>query len=82
MIKYEFYPLGLEHELRKQQDRLTLYQCRLASLLSQDMKDSNLEKHFRDKIEDATTNIHFLEIMAAWEASLAAVDRLGLGGRL
>ena len=67
MIKYETYPLGLANEWQKQQDRRSLYQCRLASLLSQDMKDSTLEEHFRDCIDDASVNIHFLEIMDAWE---------------
>ena len=69
MIKYEFYLLGLVNEWYKQQDRLSLYQCRLASLLSQGTEDSKLEEYIRHKIDEATVDIHFLEIMATWEVS-------------
>ena len=69
VIKYEFYPLGFAHEICRQQDRLSLYQCRLASLLSQGMEDSKLEEYIRHKIDEATVDIHFLEIMATWEIS-------------
>ena len=69
MILYEMYPLGLANELQKQQDRLSLYQSRLASFLSQGMKDSKLEEYIRHKIDEATVDIHFLEIMATWEIS-------------
>ena len=69
VIKYEFYPLGFAHEICRQQDRLSLYQCRLASLLSQGMEDSKLEEYIRHKIDEATVDIHFLEIMAAWEVT-------------
>ena len=77
MIKYEIYPLGLQHELRKHQDRLSLYQCRLASLLSQGMQDSNLEEYIRHKIDEATVDIHFLETMATWEISLRREGAVG-----
>ena len=69
MIKYEIYPLGLANELQKQQDRLSLYRCRLASFLSQDMQDPKLEEYIRHKIDEAIVDIHFLEIMATWEIS-------------
>ena len=69
MIKYEIYPLGLQHELQKQQDRLSLYKSRLASLRSQGMKDSTLEEYIHHKIDEATVDICFLEIMAAWEVT-------------
>ena len=69
MIKYELYPLGLQHELRKQQDRLSLYQSRLASLLSQGIQDSTLEECICHKIDEITVDINFLEIMAAWEVN-------------
>ena len=67
VIKYEFYPLGFAHEICRQQDRLSLYQCRLASLLSQGMEDSKLEEYIRHKIDDAAVHIHVLTIMATWE---------------
>ena len=67
MIKYEMYPLGLANELQKQQDRLSLYQSRLASLLSQGIQDSTLEEYICHKIDEITVDINFLEIMAAWE---------------
>ena len=67
MIRYEFYPLGLAREWCRQQDRLSLYQSRLASFLSQGMKDSKLEEYIRHKIDEAIVDIHFLEIMATWE---------------
>ena len=70
MIKYEIYPLGLANEWQKQQDRRSLYQSRLASFLSQGMQDSTLEEYIRHNIDDATVNIHFLEIMITWDASL------------
>ena len=69
MIKYEFYPLGLANEWCKQQDRLSLYQCRLASFLSQDMQDPKLEEYIRHKIDEAIVDIQFLETMATWEIS-------------
>ena len=69
MIKYEMYPLGLANELQKQQDRLSLYQSRLTSFLSQGMKDSKLEEYIRHKNDEATVDIHFLETMATWEIS-------------
>ena len=74
MIKYEMYPLGLANELQKQQDHLSLYQSRLASLLSQGMKDSKLEEYIRHKIDEITVDINFLETMAAWEL-LGSVTR-------
>ena len=69
MIKYEFYPLGVAREICRQQDRLSLYQCRLASLLSQGMKDFKLEEYIRHKIDDAAVHIHFLTIIATWEGA-------------
>ena len=69
MIKYEIYPLGLQHELRKHQDRLSLYQSRLASLVSQGIQDSTLEEYIHHKIDEITVDINFLEIMAAWEVT-------------
>ena len=66
MLKYEFYPLGLENECQKQQDRLSLYKCRLQSFLSQEMQDPKLEEYIRHKIDEASVDIHFLEIMATW----------------
>ena len=69
MIKYEMYPLGLANELQKQQDHLSLYQSRLASLLSQGMKDSKLEEYIRHKIDDATVHIHVLKIISTSEVS-------------
>ena len=79
MIKYEMYPLGLANELQKQQDRLSLYQSRLASLLSQGMKDSKLEEYIRHKIDEATVDIHFLEVMAAWELESVTRSHHGAG---
>ena len=77
MIKYEIYPLGLQHELRKHQDRLSLYQSRLASLLSQGMKDSMLEEYIHHKIDEAPVDICFLEIMAAWEVTSVTRSHAG-----
>ena len=77
VIKYEFYPLGFAHEICRQQDRLSLYQCRLASLLSQGMKDSKLEEYIRHKINDATVHIHVLETMATWEVFLRRGGAVG-----
>ena len=77
VIKYEFYPLGFAREICRHQDRLSLYQCRLASLLSQGMKDSKLEEYIRHKINDATVHIHVLETMATWEVFLRREGALG-----
>ena len=77
VIKYEFYPLGFAHEICRQQDRLSLYQCRLASLLSQGMEDSKLEEYIRHKIDDATVHIHVLETMATWEVFLRRGGAVG-----
>ena len=79
MIKYETYPLGLANEWQKQQDRRSLYQSRLASLLSQGIQDSTLEEYIRHNIDDATVNIHFLEIMAAWEVESVTRSHHGRG---
>ena len=80
MIKYETYPLGLANEWQKQQDRRSLYQSRLASLLSQGIQDSTLEEYIRHNIDDATVNIHFLEIMAAWEVESVTRSHHGAVG--
>ena len=77
VIKYEFYPLGFAHEIYRQQNRLSLYQCRLASLLSQGMEDSKLEEYIRHKIDDATVHIHVLETMATWEVFLRRGGAVG-----
>ena len=77
VIKYEFYPLGFAHEICRQQDRLSLYQCRLASLLSQSMEDSKLEEYIRHKIDDAIVDIQFLETMATWEVFLRRGGAVG-----
>ena len=69
VIKYEFYPLGFAHEIYRQQDRLSLYQSRLASLLSQGMEDSKLEEYIRHKIDDAAVHIHVLKIISTSEVS-------------
>ena len=85
VIKYEFYPLGFAHEICRQQDRLSLYQCRLASLLSQGMEDSKLEEYIRHKIDDATVHIHVLKIISTWEVSprregaVGTSDAAGIG---
>ena len=84
-MKYEFYPLGLANEWCKQQDRLSLYQCRLASLLSQGMEDSKLEEYIRHKIDDAAVHIHVLKIISTWEVSprregaVGTSDAAGIG---
>ena len=77
VIKYEFYPLGFAREICRHQDRLSLYQCRLASLLSQGMKDSKLEEYIRHKINDATVHIHVLGTMATWEVFLRRGGAVG-----
>ena len=64
MIKHEIFPLGVHHELQRQRERLSRYQCRLKSPLDQSVKNSKLEQRFRDNIDDATVNIHFLQIIA------------------
>ena len=85
VIKYEFYPLGFAHEICRQQDRLSLYQSRLASFLSQDMQDSKLEEYIRHKIDDATAHIHVLKIISTWEVSprregaVGTSDAAGIG---
>ena len=77
MIKYEFYPLGLASEWCNQRDRLSLYQCRLASFLCQEIQDPELEKYIRHKIDEASVDIHFLEIMAAWEVQSVTRSHAG-----
>ena len=79
MIKYEIYPLGLQHELQKHQDRLSLYQSRLASLVSQGIQDSTLEEYIHHKIDEITVDINFLEIMAAWEVESVTRSHHGRG---
>ena len=69
VIQYEFYPLGFAHEICKQQNRFSLYQCRLASFLSQGMEDSKLEEYIRHKIDDAAVHIHVLKVISTGEVS-------------
>ena len=54
---------------KKQQDRRSLYQSRLASLLSQGIEDSKLEEYIRHKIDDAAAHIHVLKIISTSEVS-------------
>ena len=85
VIKYEFYPLGFAHEICRQQDRLSLYQSRLASLLSQGIEDSKLEEYIRHEIDDAAVHIHVLKIISTWEVSprregaVGTSDAAGIG---
>ena len=85
MIKYETYPLGLANGWQKQQDRRSLYQSRLASLLSQGMQDSKLEEYIRHEIDDAAVHIHVLKIISTWEVSprregaVGTSDAAGIG---
>ena len=80
MIKYEFYPLGFAHEICRQRDRLSLYQSRLASLLSQGMQDSKLEEYIRHEIDDAAVHIHVLKIISTSEVSSYAVGTSDAAG--
>ena len=63
MIWHKVFPLALEFELRRQEERLCKYNCRLCSLLNQNINDPKLEQQFRDQIDHTTVEIHFLKFL-------------------
>ena len=60
---HKVFPLALEFELRRQEERLCKYNCRLCSLLNQNINDPKLEQQFRDQIDHTTVEIHFLKFL-------------------
>ena len=72
---HKVFPVALEYELKRQEERLSRYNCRLSSLLNQNMNDPKLEKDFRDQIDHATVEIHFLKFLI----DLKTTDHCRLG---
>ena len=60
---HKVFPVALESELQRQEERLSRYNCRLSSLLKQNINDPNLENDFRDQIDNATVEIQFLKAL-------------------
>ena len=66
---HKVFPVALEYELQRQEKRLSKYNCRLSSLLNQNMNDPKLEKYLRDEIDHATVQIHLLKCLIDMKAS-------------
>ena len=68
---HKVFPVALEYELQRQKKILSRYNCRLSSLLKQNINDPNLENDFRDQIDNATVEIQFLKFLIDMKASRA-----------